>query len=497
MSEHLILIERGSHWKDFAGSYPVVTASEYLTDPAWPGKRGLRVVNLCRSQRYLGEGYYCSLLAEARGHRVIPSVRTIRDLSRKSLYSLETADLDKLVQRILGRRNKGIETTSFSITVMFGHSPLRDLQPLARELFEIFRVPLMRIDFECRGNWRLAGIKALGIQDLSEELEDEFIASLDSYLSKRWRSPRRRPQGKYDLAILHNPEEKLPPSDGKALQRFMRSARKYGLDAELITRKDFGRLGEFDALFIRETTSIDHHTYRFSRKAAKEGLVVIDDPDSILRCTNKIYLTELLNAHRVPTPRTAVVQRNGLDELEKAIPYPIILKVPDGSFSRGIYKVENRQELESVAKRLFRDSDLLLGQAYTYTPFDWRVGIINRKPLYVCQYFMSKDHWQIYDHNQDGAEGDHRTFTVEEAPERVVQTALRAANLIGDGFYGVDLKETPEGVVVIEVNDNPSIDAGVEDELLGDALYDRIMEEFLLRIETEKNSVKTPRERPA
>ena len=36
------------------------------------------------------------------------------------------------------------------------------------------------------------------------------------------------------------------------------------------------------------------------------------------------------------------------------------------------------------------------------TQFDWRVGVLNRQPLYVCQYFMSKNHWQIVKHEADG-----------------------------------------------------------------------------------------------
>ncbi|PLX61520.1 RimK family protein [Sedimenticola selenatireducens] len=493
MPEHLLLVERTSYWKGRIDGYPVVTAAEYLTDPVWQQKKGLRIVNLCRSKRYLGEGYYCSLLAEARGHKIIPSVRTLRDLSRKSLYSLETEDLDKQVQRILGRRHKGVETTSFSVTMMFGNSPLRDFQSLGRELFELFRAPLMRVSFEKKGEWRITGIRSLGIQDLSDEQESEFGEALQGYLSKRWQAPRQKRQGRYDLAILQNPQEEMPPSDAKALKKFVRAAKKYGLDAELILPKDFGRLSEFDALFIRETTAIDHHTYRFSRKAASEGLVVIDDPDSILRCTNKIYLAELLKSNRVSTPETVVVRAGGLDELEQRLAYPIVLKVPDGSFSLGVYKVENRQQLEQVARRLFKDSDLLLGQAYTYTPFDWRVGILNRKPLYVCQYFMSKDHWQIYDHASQEKEGDFRTFAVGDAPKKVIETALKAANLIGNGLYGVDLKETDAGVVVIEVNDNPSIEAGVEDQVLGDVLYDEIMAEFLARIEAGKTPAVTGR----
>ena len=41
-------------------------------------------------------------------------------------------------------------------------------------------------------------------------------------------------------------------------------------------------------------------------------------------------------------------------------------------------------------------------------------------------------------------------------------------------------------VVVIEMNDNPSIDAGVEDAYLGEDLYRRIMEEFLRRMERKR-----------
>ncbi|OQX47739.1 MAG: hypothetical protein B0D87_08805 [Candidatus Sedimenticola endophacoides] len=164
----------------------------------------------------------------------------------------------------------------------------------------------------------------------------------------------------------------------------------------------------------------------------------------------------------------------------------MVLKVPDGSFSLGVYKVEGRRQLEQVARRMFKDSELLLGQAYTYTPFDWRVGVLDGQALYVCQYFMSSGHWQIYDHGAAGKEGEHRTFAVEESPAPVLETALKAANLIGRGFYGVDLKETPAGVVVIEVNDNPSIDHGVEDQVLGERLYERIMETFMARIEAGK-----------
>ncbi len=113
----------------------------------------------------------------------------------------------------------------------------------------------------------------------------------------------------YDLAILVNPDDHSAPSDEKAIKKFCQAAENMGLSTEIITKNDFDRIPEFDALFIRETTAVNHHTYRFSRRAHAEGLVVIDDPISIVRCTNKVYLNEILTRSRIPIPKTVVVHR--------------------------------------------------------------------------------------------------------------------------------------------------------------------------------------------
>ena len=98
----LIIVERKEDWASYFPSEDILTAQEYLeqTRDSEPGKR-VQVINLCRSYKYLGHGYYCSLLAEARGHKVIPSVRTISELTRKSLYGLALDDLDKTLEKAL------------------------------------------------------------------------------------------------------------------------------------------------------------------------------------------------------------------------------------------------------------------------------------------------------------------------------------------------------------------------------------------------------------
>ncbi|MCI3953730.1 MAG: rimK, partial [Burkholderiales bacterium] len=74
--------------------------------------------------------------------------------------------------------------------------------------------------------------------------------------------------------------------------------------------------------------------------------------------------------------------------------------------------------------------------------FNWRLGVLDRRVPFVCKYHMAPDHWQVIKRDAAGrVEGRTVAVSVGEAPEIVVQTALRAANLIGSGFYGVDLKQ--------------------------------------------------------
>ena len=488
MSRLVIVVEKASDWGSYYPSDNVVTAQDYLKEPLGADDERTQVINLCRSYKYLGTGYYVSLLAEARGHKVIPSVRTINDLRRRSLYGLDVEDLNQKLARFLPDAR---DTTDFGLLLYFGETNSTPLQDLARQIFETFPCPILRIEFEREREWRIAAIKPSGLHTLDDPQEDAFADALDKFSKKLWRKPRARRKYRYDIAMLVDANEAMPPSNKRALKSFIEAGRELGIEVESIGKNDYTKLAEYDGLFIRETTTIENHTYRFAHKAEKEGMVVIDDPTSILRCTNKIYLHDLLRSRKLPTPRTEILYRDDakrLAELPELLGFPIVLKIPDGSFSRGIVKVENSEELKKGAEELFQHTALVIAQEFMFTDYDWRIGILNKEPLYACQYFMSRGHWQIYNHGARGAakSGGFKTFPVRDAPAEVVRLALKATAPIGDGLYGVDIKQNGNRIVVIEVNDNPSIDAGVEDEYLGEDLYRRIMEEFLRRLERKR-----------
>ncbi|MCB1801369.1 MAG: RimK family alpha-L-glutamate ligase, partial [Gammaproteobacteria bacterium] len=196
------------------------------------------------------------------------------------------------------------------------------------------------------------------------------------------------------------------------------------------------------------------------------------------------YLAELLARHKIATPDSVILGAGELDRAERRLGYPMVLKIPDGAFSTGVFKAKDRAALEERAEQLFRSSDLILAQAYTPTEFDWRIGILNGEVLFGCRYYMASGHWQIADHSGSKVrEGNFDTLPLDEVPAAVKQTALKAAAAIGNGLYGVDLKQTGDRVLVIEVNDNPNIDANIEDKVAGMSLYQQIMREFLRRLE--------------
>ncbi len=480
----LLVVNNAKEWTIEIPGVEVVDARSYLTKPQYGESRGVKVFNLCRSYRYQSIGYYVTLLATARGHRPLPSVTTIQDMKSQTVVRFVSEDLDELMQHSLG----AIQSDKFTLSIYFGRNLAKRYDRLSLQLFNLFEAPLLRAQFTHNSKWQLRNIAPIPVGEIPESHHAFLEHVANEYFRGRRGSVRKRTPMKYDLAILVNPAEETPPSDEKAIRNFAKAAEALGLRPEVIGRDDYARLAEYDALFIRETTRVNHRTYRFARRAAMEGLVVIDDPESILKCSNKVYLAELMQRNKVPIPPTIVVHRDNVASIGRELGFPCVLKQPDAAFSQGVMKIEDDVSLAEHADTFLERSDLVIAQAYLPTTFDWRIGICNRQPLFAAQYHMVPKHWQITQSDGEGRRryGKTKTVPVELAPRHVVRAALRAANLIGDGLYGVDVKQEGRECFVIEVNDNPNIDAGVEDDILRGELYRRIMATFLERIERRK-----------
>ncbi len=499
----IVVVSNPRDWPLAMDGVEVAAARAYLTESEFAEARGARIFNLCRSYRYQSIGYYVSLLAEARGQRAIPGVATIQDLKSQSISRVISEDIDEVIQRSLS----GIEGQAFELTTYFGRcppnggsppglDPARRFERLGVQLYNLFQVPLLRAGFaRARGRWLLQNLSPIPVNEIPEGHRDFLAEAARAHFARKRLAAPRISSPLSDLAILVDPEEQEPPSDRRAIRQFMEQGEELGIRSELITRDDFSRIPEFDALFIRATTAVNHYTWRFSRRTFAEGLVVIDDPRSILQCANKVYLAEALARARVPVPRTVIVHRENQDAVAGLLGLPCVLKKPDSSFSQGVVRVDDADQLKREVARLLDQSDLIIAQEFVPTPFDWRIGILDREPLFACRYYMAEGHWQIYNWKAERKKdrtGGFDPVPVYQVPKAVLKMAVKAANLIGDGLYGVDLKQVGHEVLVIEVNDNPSIESGVEDRVMGESLYRTVMRSFRERIERARRADRIP-----
>lgn len=474
----IIVTDDHDSWAFLEKLAPIVSSSEYISGDEYHQNKSFRVINLCNSYNYQSIGYYVSLLAQARDHKALPSVHGIQDVLNVSLSKLISQDTHEEIQHSL----HDIKTDEFVLSLYFGQNMAKRYTTLAKQLHGLFPLPLIRFTLEFKREWRIKKLIPLSLADIPAHHVEFMRQSAESYLSKKRVHHWRKKQRFHDLAILVDPTEANAPSNKRALEFFAASGDEMGLNVDIIDRNESKTIAEYDALFIRATTAVNHYTYRLSRRASQENLVVIDDPQSIIKCTNKVYLAELLNSHQIATPPTTFISK--FDKKLPKLNFPCVLKKPDSAFSLGVVKIEDEKDLQKSLLQFFKTSDLVLAQPYIPTDFDWRIGILDNKPLFACRYFMAKGHWQIYDWHTDKekSEGHCESVRLNDVPEAILKTALKSTRLIGDGLYGVDIKTYGDSHYVIEINDNPNIDNGTEDHILGDNLYQQIMTVFLQRI---------------
>ena len=266
-----------------------------------------------------------------------------------------------------------------------------------------------------------------------------------------------------------------------ALLRLAQVARRLGHRMDFLFRPDMYKIPEYDAIFIRALTDPLNSAYVASRMAEIHGVPVIDDPESIFICCDKVNMYRHLMTAGVPMPESVFIDENDLtkaygEKLLDTLGSPLVLKAPNSSFSMYVDRVSTPDEFMKVGKRFFRRSDRIVAQRYMRSDFDWRVGLLGGKPLYVCQYTIPKKRWKIVSYTPSGSVvvGPVKGISLEQADPLLLKRAMEAGAAIGKGFYGIDLKQIGGDYVVIEVNDNPTIMAGDEDQKES-GLYERIV----------------------
>ncbi len=184
------------------------------------------------------------------------------------------------------------------------------------------------------------------------------------------------------------------------------------------------------------------------------------------------------------TPPTVILAEDtDLAKAKDELGFPLVVKIPDGSFSRGVHKVDNDEALKRVAEELLEESDLSCAEIRAD-----RIRLARRRarrrPLFVCQYRMARGHWQMVKYRPDGP-------SMKAASDvRARQGAGRSRRYRGAGgapdrgrLLRGRHQGTSDGPVVIEVNDNPNLEHGIEDQVGKDEIWIRLLKWFIERFE--------------
>ena len=173
------------------------------------------------------------------------------------------------------------------------------------------------------------------------------------------------------------------------------------------------------------------------------GFPTINNSRAIRLVRDKAITAVYAQNHGLPIPHTYFVAQ---PELLKQIPdedYPLVVKPTNGSSCRDIYRVDRRVDLEKLQIAQAHNRFFLAQQYIENNGFDIKLYVAGTEVFAVAK--RSPLHPEI--------EVKKRIIPVTAELRKL---ALKVGEIFGLDIYGLDVVETPFGLMVVDINDFPS-----------------------------------------
>ena len=215
---------------------------------------------------------------------------------------------------------------------------------------------------------------------------------------------------------------------------------------------------DVDVLMLRNDPSIDFERpwameagILFGREAARRGVIVLNDPDSLGRAVNKLYFQSFPAEARAETLITK--HSEDIKKFAKEHRGNIILKPLQGSGGTGVFKLDakNASNLNQIIEAIGRDG-YIIAQAYMQAAKkgDIRLFMMNGEPLQVDGKYAAMRRVAAKDDIRSNMHAGAKARGAEIGEAELKVAEMVRPKLVSDGMFlvGIDII----GDKILEVN---------------------------------------------
>src|SRR6516165_9514121 len=214
-------------------------------------------------------------------------------------------------------------------------------------------------------------------------------------------------------------------------------------------------LGPIDAVIPRIGASITFYGLAVVRQFEMMGVYCLNESQAIARSRDKLRSLQLLCRHDIGVPPTVFTRQadHVPDCIEKVEGPPVVVKLLEGTQGIGVVLAESERAAGSVVEAFHGLDQNILIQKFIKEAkgADIRAFVVGRKVVAAMKRQAVSGEFRSNLHRG----GSAAKFRL---PAEYRKTALAAARVLGLRVAGVDLIESAEGPMVMEVNSSPGLE---------------------------------------
>lgn len=218
-------------------------------------------------------------------------------------------------------------------------------------------------------------------------------------------------------------------------------------------------LSDYDAIVPRIGASITYFGSAVVRQFEQMDVFTPNTANGITSSRDKLRAIQILSRHDIGMPATAFVRnrKDVLPAIERVGGAPVVIKLLEGTQGIGVILAPDTKVAEAIIETLHSSQQNVLIQQFVAESRgrDIRAMVVGDRVVAAMRRTAQGDEFRSNVHRGGTVEG----VTLEPAYER---TAVRAAQIMGLRVAGVDMLESKDGPLVMEVNSSPGL-KGIEE----------------------------------